>query len=267
MPYYFIKNLQGDVITIVDKDAQPVARYSYDAWGVPTVTLDTSDCQIADINPFRYRGYYYDKEIGLYYLQSRYYDAGIGRFVNADNAEIIKIESTVDATNIFAYCYNNPINQTDTTGFWSLRVRRSTLSLAIDVTLSLVSGWAKYAYDLIGTGLRAIFKRKGKRYFMDVLSGTVPRIISWAGRYLTAIRKVLWRIGFIVLSHVIGAIVTIFQKCINAFINNSKLNDKSKSFGKEALDIIFCLFSTGGIVALFLDYITDGQLDGFIKIH
>ena len=265
MPYYFIKNLQGDVITIVDKDAQPVARYSYDAWGVPTVTLDTSDCQIADINPFRYRGYYYDKEIGLYYLQSRYYDAGIGRFVNADNAEIIKIESTVDATNIFAYCYNNPINQTDTTGFWSLRVRRSTLSLAIDVTLSLVSGWAKYAYDLIGTGLRAIFKRKGKRYFMDVLSGTVPRIISWAGRYLTAIRKVLWRIGFVALSYIMGKILSGFQTFFESLTH--KMEDRSKALAKEALDIIFCLFSTGGILALFLDYITDGRMDGFIKIH
>ena len=76
VPYYFIKNLQGDVIAIVDKDAQTVARYSYDAWGVCTVTHDSVG--IATINPFRYRGYYYDEEIGLYYLQSRYYDASVG---------------------------------------------------------------------------------------------------------------------------------------------------------------------------------------------
>ena len=71
-PYYFIKNLQGDIIAIVDKDAQTIARYSYDAWGVPEIKSDSSDCQIATINPFRYRGYYYDEEIGLYYLQSSY---------------------------------------------------------------------------------------------------------------------------------------------------------------------------------------------------
>ena len=76
--------MQGDVIAIVDKDAQTVARYSYDAWGVPEIKLDASDCEIATVNPFRYRGYYYDEEIGLYYLQSRYYDAKIGRFIISD---------------------------------------------------------------------------------------------------------------------------------------------------------------------------------------
>ena len=72
-PYYFFKNLQGDIIAITDKDAKVVAKYSYDAWGVCTISQDSSDCGIAAVNPFRYRGYYYDIEIGLYYLQSRYY--------------------------------------------------------------------------------------------------------------------------------------------------------------------------------------------------
>ena len=72
-PYYFVKNLQGDVIAIVDEDVEIVAKYSYDAWGVCTVVSDTSECSIATINPYRYRGYYYDNEIGMYYLQSRYY--------------------------------------------------------------------------------------------------------------------------------------------------------------------------------------------------
>ena len=107
VPYYFIKNLQGDIIAIVDKDAQTVARYSYDAWGVPTVTLDTSDCQIATINPFRYRGYYYDKEIGLYYLQSRYYDADIGRFINADEPEIFNNTINTVSISINKFCYHS----------------------------------------------------------------------------------------------------------------------------------------------------------------
>ena len=59
-------------------------KYSYNAWGVPTILSDTSDCAIATVNPFRYRGYYYDVETGWYYLQSRYYDPGVGRFLNAD---------------------------------------------------------------------------------------------------------------------------------------------------------------------------------------
>ena len=72
-PYYFFKNLQGDIIAIADKNAQVVAKYSYDAWGVCTVEQDTSAAGIASVNPFRYRGYYFDAEIGMYYLQSRYY--------------------------------------------------------------------------------------------------------------------------------------------------------------------------------------------------
>ena len=70
-PYYFIKNLQGDVIAIVNKDVETVARYTYDAWGVCTIAQDTSGCKIATINPFRYRGYYYDVDTGMY---SRFID-------------------------------------------------------------------------------------------------------------------------------------------------------------------------------------------------
>ena len=70
--YYFYKNLQGDVIAITNANGAVVARYTYDAWGVPTIKEDTSGCNIATVNPFRYRGYYYDTETKLYYLQSRY---------------------------------------------------------------------------------------------------------------------------------------------------------------------------------------------------
>ena len=118
VPYYFIKNLQGDIIAIVDKDAQTVARYSYDAWGVPEIKLDSSDCQIATINPFRYRSYYYDQEIGLYYLQSRYYDASVGRFVNGDDVVAFSSLYFADTTiNLIAYCRNNPTTYKDENGY------------------------------------------------------------------------------------------------------------------------------------------------------
>ena len=89
-PYYFCKNLQGDIIEITDKNGVTKARYSYDAWGVCTITSDTSGVNIATINPFRYRGYYFDTESNFYYLQSRYYDPVVGRFICADDAEMIK---------------------------------------------------------------------------------------------------------------------------------------------------------------------------------
>jgi len=126
VPYYFIKNLQDDIIAIVDKDAQTVARYSYDAWGAVTSAVTytelTNGVNIATINPFRYRGYYYDEEIGLYYLQSRYYNANTGRFVNGDEVERATFNTNSLINNAYCYCCNNPSNETDYAGniIWSI---------------------------------------------------------------------------------------------------------------------------------------------------
>ena len=115
-PYYFQKNLQGDVIAIVDKDADVVARYTYDAWGVCTVTQDSVG--IANVNPFRYRGYYFDHETNLYYLQSRCYDPELGRFLNSDDPEILDNASdySILSTNKYCYCLNAPVNNSDEYG-------------------------------------------------------------------------------------------------------------------------------------------------------
>ena len=112
VPYYLIKNLRGDVIAIVDKDARTVARYAYDAWGVCTVTQDSVG--IATINPFRYRSYYYDEEIEKYYLQSRYYDSTISKFINAD--AIIGGSNNTSGYSLFLYCCSEPINRYDDNG-------------------------------------------------------------------------------------------------------------------------------------------------------
>ncbi|MBE6590110.1 MAG: RHS repeat-associated core domain-containing protein, partial [Ruminococcaceae bacterium] len=114
----FQKNLQGDVIAITNSYGNVVARYTYDAWGVCTVVSDETGI-IARVNPFRYRGYYYDSEIGLYYLQSRYYDPQVGRFVNGDECDNIGVSRTVCSHCLFAYYENNPINNTDKFGFFS----------------------------------------------------------------------------------------------------------------------------------------------------
>ena len=122
-PYYFIRNLQGDVIAIVDRDSETVARYSYDAWGAvtkaETYTGLTDGVDIAAVNPFRYRGYYYDSEIGMYYLQSRYYDAGVGRFINGDDAETVEFDTNVLLHNIYTYCKNDVMNISDEGGMFS----------------------------------------------------------------------------------------------------------------------------------------------------
>ncbi len=110
-----MKNLQGDIIAISNRNGKTVAEYSYDAWGVPTILSDATGI-IANVNPYRYRSYYYDAEIAKYYLQSRYYDASVGRFVNGDEAKNATFNSPPLINNPYCYCCDNPVNETDSEG-------------------------------------------------------------------------------------------------------------------------------------------------------
>ena len=112
MLFYYLYNLQGDVIAIVRAaTGQVVAKYTYDAWGNCTVT-NAAGYTVGEKNPFRYRGYYYDTETGLYYLNSRYYNPEFGRFISADG----QLNNDALGNNLFAYCSNNPVNRTDSDG-------------------------------------------------------------------------------------------------------------------------------------------------------
>jgi RHS repeat-associated protein len=116
--YYYLKNAQGDITHIVDCDGVEVASYEYDAWGNH---LSINGGDIAEINPYRYRGYRYDLETGFYSLQSRYYDPEIGRFINADDTDVLGVEQgSLLQYNLFAYCLNNPVNRFDDSGNISL---------------------------------------------------------------------------------------------------------------------------------------------------
>ena len=112
--YYYVLNLQGDVVKLIHYipgfEYESVATYEYDAWG----NILSSSGSLAEINPLRYRGYYYDNETGFYYLQSRYYDPVNRRFINADRYTTAGSEFT--GTNLFAYCNNEPISSIDSTG-------------------------------------------------------------------------------------------------------------------------------------------------------
>ena len=89
--YYYVKNLQGDVMRIVDATGAVVANYTYDAWGKVT----NSGNIVGLYNPIRYRGYYYDTDTGFYYLQSRYYDPAIKRFISADDASLLGVNGDI----------------------------------------------------------------------------------------------------------------------------------------------------------------------------
>ena len=109
--YYYVLNAQGDVVRIVNSSRSVVASYTYDPWG----KIISSSGTLADVNPLRYRGYYYDAETGFYYLQSRYYDPEIGRFINADSYASTDATGLL-STNMFAYCENDPVNKSDPDG-------------------------------------------------------------------------------------------------------------------------------------------------------
>ena len=102
-----MKNAQGDVTGIVDSNLNVVVEYSYDAWGKLIDTTGSEANFIGKLNPFLYRGYYYDAETGLYYLGSRHYDPVLGRFLNAD--EQVGANQDILAYNLYAYCSNDPI--------------------------------------------------------------------------------------------------------------------------------------------------------------
>ena len=114
--YYYEKNLQGDVIGIVDSSGVQIARYKYDAWGnlLSGFYAESGYWDIYYYNPFRYRGYFFDYETGFYFLQSRYYDPAIGRFINADG--YVSTGQGFLGYNMYAYCNNNPVIFVDKNG-------------------------------------------------------------------------------------------------------------------------------------------------------
>ncbi len=122
--YFYLTNTMGDVLGITEANGNLIAQYLYDDWG-KLVSIDTADAEgatayreIAEANPLRYCGYYYDSETGYYYLQSRYYDPEICRFINADDINYIEKDYDL-GLNIFIYCNNNPLSNSDIDGYYS----------------------------------------------------------------------------------------------------------------------------------------------------
>ena len=161
--YFYRKNIQGDIIAIVNASGTVVAKYVYDAWGnhkvfnsAGTVIYDSQNPtstyanEIGHINPFRYRSYYFDNETGLYYLQSRYYDPQVGRFINADSIDYLEPKQ-LQGLNLYSYCQNNPVMYVDPTGHIVFSIIIGFLVGAIWGAVSAkLSGGDVFAGALIG---------------------------------------------------------------------------------------------------------------------
>lgn len=164
--YYYQKNIFGDILKIYDGNGKVYGEYGYTAWG--KCRIKTNINGIGEINPFRYRGYYYDEEISLYYLNARYYDPEIGRFISADRMEYLSPES-INGLNAYIYCGDNPVMNMDPSGcawweFWKWdwakigMIAVSVVEVAAGIAAIVLSQGAatEIGIGLIGTGVGSI---------------------------------------------------------------------------------------------------------------
>ena len=262
--YFYITNQMGDVVDITDSTGTLIAQYEYDEWGN---VLSTSDNNIANINPIRYRGYYQDAETGYYYLQSRYYDTSICRFINADIAEVSKIAIDIPVgINSFIYCNNNPINNSDPDGrFKKIQWKKNyvytdTVATLIDIVIAIISPAVSASYDATGFVLKKMFKKYGEKsaekYFVKNIKPVIKKSISKFGNKIcNAIIKVTGR----TLDAIHGSIINKFLSYI------PKVMDYICGVNFSIfIDIIFLWTSIGGVIGFLLDFIPDLRYDGKI---
>ena len=164
--YYYGRNMQGDILYIYNTSGEIVTTYAYDAWGSIVSQTGTLSSTVGEANPFRYRGYYLDSETGLYYLQSRYYDAAVGRFLNADETGYIISTLNSIEHNLFAYCGNEPVYSKDTTGFFTIKIYAvaAIIAAATAAIAKIVGNFAK--------GLR------GRQLFRGVLGASIGSAVN-----------------------------------------------------------------------------------------
>ena len=158
--YVYRKDIQGNIIALLDSNGNVVVQYKYDAWGNHKV-LDakgnalTSTTHIGNLNPFRYRSYYFDTETKLYFLKTRYYDPEVGRFINMDSIDYADPE-TINGLNLFAYCGNNPVMNFDPDGHawwkWALFGAAVAVIAVAAVVATVASGGLATAACAVAVG-------------------------------------------------------------------------------------------------------------------
>ena len=146
------------MVALIDANGTQVVEYGYDAWGYPVSKTGTMAATLGTVNPFRYRGYVYDEETGLYYLRSRYYNPEWKRFNNTDAR--ISLFKIANDNNTFAYCRNSPVRYVDKSG--------RNFSDALKEIIDSISQWYRKTANILrpreATRLRDIDNPRNSDY-------------------------------------------------------------------------------------------------------
>ena len=160
--YLFVKNIQGDILHVYNSAGKKLVSYVYDAWGniISTTYSNGGGTSAARFNPFTYRGYYRDSETGMYYLNSRYYNPKMGRFISADN-RVSGVGGNVIGYNVFAYCMNNPINMSDSSGHWPQWIKNATNWVNNNIIQPAANFFSTSTNTIAGSFQDGIFRGSG----------------------------------------------------------------------------------------------------------
>ncbi|MDY0138750.1 MAG: RHS repeat-associated core domain-containing protein, partial [Candidatus Izemoplasmatales bacterium] len=182
--YFYIRNQMGDITHIATSDGTVVVHYIYDAYGqIIDTEITAGYSAIADANPYRYRGYLFDSEISMYYLNSRYYNPEVGRFINADGK--VGALGKLNDVNLFAYCANNPINNIDPNGykfkFGNILKAVATVAIVVTLTVAAVTVGGPVLVDAaIGAAVGSIVGA-GIGYSKNGIDGAINGALIGAG--------------------------------------------------------------------------------------
>ena len=227
--YVYRKNLQGDIVAILDECGCTRGTYEYDAWGN---IIWQGGSELLTINPFRYRGYYYDEETGLYYLNSRYYDPETGRFISPDSLKYLEPE-TCNGLNLYAYCGNNPVMFVDPNGCFAI----STFIIGLLATV----GGLTIAGAAIG-GISAAIHQEN--ILTGIRNGAIAGLLFGMSAALVATG-----VGTPLAGGFIGTLM-VGMGVGSAYVLGSSLNSQlqGKGFGRIEIGEIAIAWATGAFV-------------------
>lgn len=287
--YFYVKNMMDDIVAIVDSTGTVVAEYTYSPWGEVT-SVTGSNVTLGELNPFRYRSYYYDAEIGMYYLQSRYYDPEICRFINCDDVNYLGMTESELSYNAFAYCGNNPINDIDPMGYVSLSDIGDAFKKMFDAIKKKISdfireylGYIKSGYLYVSNSIisnvidtmiyassNAVVAAVKSASFKTLCSAIKTYAKNNSAKVATYLKeklfgKVLNKIIPDVFEFTFKNIAKIWGKKVAKFFTANVIKDRlTKNF--TVYNFISNFTSVGSIIAFVFD-IVDGNPNGYTKLQ